>query len=82
MKKVFFRIVCLLVCFLMCFGVLASCGDKEQENTGDVTEPEEGESTAFSTVRREDYQGYEFKILYFAGYDGQEKDFVEEGFTG
>ena len=82
MKKVFFRIVCLLVCFLMCFGVLASCGDKEQENTGDVTEPVEGELTAFSTVRREDYQEYEFRILYFAGYDGQEKDFVAEGFTG
>ena len=82
MKKIFFRIVCLLVCFLMCFGVLASCGDKEQENTGDVTEPVEGELTAFSTVRREDYQGYEFGIMYFKGYDGLEADFEAEALNG
>ena len=82
MKTFFKRGICLFVCLLMCFTVLISCKTKEEgKNEGVGTNaPEDG--TAFSTVRRADYNEYDFKILYFAGADGHEKDFDAKTLTG
>lgn len=82
MKKMFLRSVCLFICFLMCVVTLASCKNDENKETGGESVAVEGDSTAFSTVRKNDYEEYEFSIMYFKGYDGLEKDFEAEGLTG
>lgn len=84
MRKKLKRCICLLICLLMCLTAFASCKDKNGDETGNVSTEtaSDGEATAFSTVRREDYDGYDFRIMYFSGQDGFEKDFVAKAMTG
>ena len=83
MKKMFSRIICMILCCLMCFGVLISCKNGD-ENKGDSTinEGTNSDAAAFSTVSKQDYDEYEFRIVYFAGVDGLEKDFLAEKLNG
>ena len=82
MKTTFKRGICLLVCLIMCLTALISCKDKEKSDGDESITDVETDGTAFSNVRREDYDEYDFTILYFAGADGHEKDFDAKALTG
>ena len=85
MKKIIGRWSCMLIAVCMCFCVLVACGggeDGKETVNGALETTADGEATAFSTVRKKDYDEYAFNIMYFAGQDGLEKDFVAEGLTG
>ncbi len=84
MRKKLTKGICLLICFLMCFTAMSSCKKKkgDSETTNATETGSNGEVTAFSTVRRKDYGGYNFNIMYFAGSDGLEKDFDATAMTG
>lgn len=78
----FKRGACLLICLLMCVTVLASCKTNGDDGKGSVETNVQGDGAAFSTVRRQDYVEYEFKIMYFFGQDGHDNDFDAEKLTG
>ena len=82
MKTFFKRSICLFVCLIMCLTALISCKDKNNgEDTEEITDVQQ-DGAAFSTVRRENYDGYDFTILYFSSADSHEKDFDAKTLTG
>lgn len=81
MKKIIS--LCLVVVILLGTVCMTSCTNDE-ETDGTVANSDTVEDgSAFSTVRREDYGEYEFKILYFSMGDGlNQQDFDAEGING
>ena len=81
MKKIIS--LCLVLFILLGTLSLMSC-EKEEEVVETVVNTETvKDDSAFSTVRREDYDGYEFKILYFSMGDGlNQQDFDATTYTG
>ena len=81
MKKIIS--LCLLVVLLLgTLGMMSCAKDGEIEDTVVSTVTVE-DGSAFSTVRREDYGGYEFKILYFSMGDGlNQQDFDATTYNG
>lgn len=72
----------LVLCTILGTCGMVSCAKNEEENSDSVSSTVE-EGSAFSTVRREDYGGYEFKILYFSMGDGlNQQDFDAETING
>ena len=70
----------LLLCLTLTFVACADSSDENQGNEAYETDTE-GKSTAFSTVRKENYEGYEVNILYISATE-MDKDFVAETIDG
>ena len=81
MKKIISLFLALCT-VLVAFGLIScSKNDTDDENINNIEGDSDGR--AFSTVRRADYGGYEFKILYFSMGDGlNQQDFDAETING
>ena len=77
MKRIvsFILLLCTMVTFIAC-----SNDNKGDDNNAYNTDSEE-KATAFSTVRKENYEGYEVNILYISATE-MDKDFVAEKLDG
>lgn len=71
----FILLLCTMVTFIAC-----SNDNKGDDNNAYNTDSEE-KATAFSTVRKENYEGYEVNILYISATE-MDKDFVAEKLDG
>ena len=71
-----------IIILLSMIVTLVACGgnDKDTSNDAYVTDAS-GEATAFSTVRKADYDGYAVKILYMNA-AGMDRDFKAEELNG
>ena len=77
MKKIV-SIIILLSMFVM----LVACGGNDEDTSNDGYNTDiSGEATAFSTVRKADYDGYAVKILYMGAVD-MDRDFKAEALDG
>lgn len=80
MKKIIS--LCLAIFILLgTMGMMSCTKDKDASNAGDSIVDSDG--SAFSTVRRADYDKYEFRILYFSMGDGlNQQDFDATSLKG